>query len=100
MKNAIKRKELRAYLIYLLDCNYPSKLSKNIIIYKLKDEWEISEIEKELAYLVDKKYLIKTYSKFLSLKKDNKIINFKITPLGRDLIDGTIIDLGVPILFN
>lgn len=80
MKNAIKRKELRTYLIYLLDYNYPSKLSKNIIIYEFKDEWENSEIEKELTYLVDKKYLIKTYSKFLSLKKDNKIINFKITP--------------------
>lgn len=90
-----KRKELRGFIVEFLNGIYPNQISKESIYETFYEYWETEDIEKELAYLVDKNYvstkvLISPFGSAFS-----KIHNFKLTATGKDLLDGTIDDPGV-----
>ena len=85
MKNCI----LRGKILKLLSEVYPNGLERiNLIsIYYQTDK--VYDIEQSLAYLCAKKYILKKELPH-PLKENEKIVSYKILPLGIDLIEGTI----------
>jgi hypothetical protein len=85
MKNCI----LRGKILRLLSEVYPEGLERiNLIgIYYQFDK--VDDIEKSLAYLCDKKYILKKVYPH-PCKENEQLVSYKILPLGIDLIEGSI----------
>ena len=90
-----KRKELRGLLIGFLDSIYPSNISKESIYATFYEYWQTEDIDKELAYLIDKGYITEKVLISPFGSSFDKIYNYRLTALGKDLIDGTVEDIGV-----
>ncbi len=91
---AVKRKELRGFLLKFLEKVYPENISRESIFETFYEYWQTDDMMDELQYLVEKGYVDEhiTKSPFLSF---NLIHNYKLTAMGKDLLDGTIEDPGV-----
>lgn len=92
-----KRKELRGILINFLENIYPSQISRESIYATFYEYWETKDIDKELAYLIDKEYVTEKVLDSPFGSSFTKIHNYRLTAKGKDLIDNTINDDGVQI---
>ncbi|MGD1817980.1 MAG: hypothetical protein ACPKNR_13185 [Pleomorphochaeta sp.] len=92
-----KRKELRGLLINFLNDIYPNPIPKESIYETFYEYWPTKDIDKELAYLVDKEYITEKVLPSPFGRSFDKINNYRLTAHGKDFIDGTIEDFGIQI---
>lgn len=84
MKNCI----LRGKLLKLLSEQYPDGLERVTLISIYYQFDKVEDIEKSLAYLCDKGFIQKKEHPNI-YNETKKIIYYKITPEGIDLVEGT-----------
>lgn len=80
---------LRGKLLVLLSNVYPDAMEQTSIIgiyYQLN---KVDDIHAELAYLVDKGYIIKKETPH-PFKENKTVVYYKISPKGIDLCEGNI----------
>ena len=85
MKNCI----LRGKILKLLSEQYPEGLERVTLVGIYYQCDKVEDIDKSLEYLCDKKYIVKKEHPH-PYKENKKIIFYKITPEGIDLVEGTI----------
>jgi hypothetical protein len=82
---------LRGKLLELLRKVYPEGIDQKTVNSILFQYHKIDDISASLEYLVDKKYALKMEHPHPFLKQE-KLLWYKITPHGIDLLDGNIKD--------
>lgn len=90
-----KTKELRGLVLYFLFNIYPCDISKVSVYKSFYQYWQTEQVDKALAYLQDKGYVIKSSRKDPFGGPFDMIENWEISSKGIDLCEGTIKDEGV-----
>ncbi|WP_320130264.1 hypothetical protein [uncultured Sphaerochaeta sp.] len=93
----VKKKELRGNLLQFLASIYPEQISRESVFETFYEYSRTEDIEKEISYLIDKGYVSEKGLPNPFGSSYDRVLNYRITALGKDLIDGTIKDDGVHI---
>lgn len=91
----VKKKELRGNILLFLAGIYPEQISRESMFETFYEYWKTEDIEKEISYLVDKGYATQKELTNPFGSQFDKIRNYRITPNGKDLVDGSVCDVGV-----
>ncbi len=87
-------KLLRGLILDFLHRIYPHNIEKIAIIETFYKDWKPKQIEKSLGYLKDKGYIEETAFQH-PVRKFEKVIAYKITPDGIDILERTKEDNGI-----
>ena len=85
---------LRGLILEFLYRIYPNNIEKLNIIEVFYRDYKPKDIDKALEYLKDKGYIEKIEIQH-PIRKFEKIITYKITPSGIDILDKTREDIGI-----
>lgn len=85
MKNCI----LRGKILKLLSELYPNGIDRSTLVGIYYQYDKVDDIEKSLEYLRDKNFIVRKENPH-PYKENKKVIFYKITPEGVDLIEGNI----------
>jgi hypothetical protein len=91
----VKKKELRGELLRFLLGIYPEQITKESVYETFYEYWRTDDIDKELAYLVDKRYVSCKETPTPFGPSFEKVVNYKLLPDGKDVVDGVTQDNGV-----
>jgi hypothetical protein len=90
-----KTKELRGLVLYFLYNIYPCNIAKVSVYKSFYQYWQTDQIDRALAYLEDKGYVVKDSHKDPFGEPFEVTENWQISSKGIDLCERTIQDDGV-----
>lgn len=93
----MKNTTLRGKILEFLKHIYPEGVDERTIMQTFYDYHRSTAIEQSLAYLADKELLILKELPH-PYKAGERVRLYKIAPAGIDLLDGTTVDPGIPVL--
>ncbi len=95
--NTVKKKELRGELLRFLAGIYPEGVIRESVFETFFEYYKTEYIEQEMAYLVDKGYVARKDIPTPFGPSFEKVVSFRLTPSGRDVLDGTLPDTGIQV---